>query len=210
MADIEILGKPQSNFVWTTRIACAEKGIPHVNRETAAHSPEIDAVHPFGRMPVMRHGDFTLCESRAICRYVDEAFDGPSLIPEGLRQAARTEQWASLVSTTVDPLLMRRYAVSYFFPGTADGGPDRSRIDAALPEMAKQFAILETAVADGFLAAGRFTLADAYLVPILFWLRLLPESGDMLKARPGLSAYVARHLERPSVAGTAPPRPAKD
>ena len=29
----------------------------------------------------MRHGDFTLYETTAICRYVDGAFQGPALQP---------------------------------------------------------------------------------------------------------------------------------
>jgi glutathione S-transferase len=43
------------------------------------HTPEVVAIHPFGKIPVMRHGDVTLAESRAICGYVDRAFDGPAL-----------------------------------------------------------------------------------------------------------------------------------
>ena len=46
--------------------------------QTVLHTPEIDAIHPFGKMPVLRHGDFTLCESKAIATYLDRAFDGPS------------------------------------------------------------------------------------------------------------------------------------
>jgi glutathione S-transferase len=41
------------------------------------HTPEIDAVHPLGKIPALRHGDVTLAESRAICFYIDHAFGGP-------------------------------------------------------------------------------------------------------------------------------------
>ena len=29
----------------------------------ARHTPEVDAIHPFGKIPAMRHGDVTLFES---------------------------------------------------------------------------------------------------------------------------------------------------
>jgi len=81
MADLQIIGGSPSNFVWVTRILCTEKGVPYQHVQALPHTPEVDAIHPFGKIPVMRHGDVTLCESRAICRYIDSVFDGPSLMP---------------------------------------------------------------------------------------------------------------------------------
>jgi glutathione S-transferase len=34
-----------------------------------------------GLIPVMRHGDFALFESKAIATYIDMTFSGPKLIP---------------------------------------------------------------------------------------------------------------------------------
>ena len=45
--------------------------------------PEVAAIHPFKLVPCMRHGDLALAESRAICTYIDQAFDGPPLVPTG-------------------------------------------------------------------------------------------------------------------------------
>src|SRR5262249_22807713 len=60
VATLEIIGAPQSNFVCTTRIACMEKGVPYTLNPARPHTPEVDAVHPLGRIPAMRHGDVTL------------------------------------------------------------------------------------------------------------------------------------------------------
>src|SRR6516164_1377962 len=76
MPTLQIIGAPQSNFVWACRIACGEKGVPYELLPVFPHSPEVDAIHPFGKIPVMRHGDVTLCESRAILYYIDHAFPG--------------------------------------------------------------------------------------------------------------------------------------
>src|ERR1700693_3166734 len=82
MPQLEIIGAPQSTFVRTTRMALEEKGVPYKLTPARPHSPEVDCVPPFGKIPVMRHGDFTLCESRAIIGYADRVFDGPKLIPD--------------------------------------------------------------------------------------------------------------------------------
>jgi glutathione S-transferase len=118
MPDLQIIGGPQSNFVWVTRIVLAEKRVDYTVTAVMPHTPQVDVIHPFGKIPAMRHGDFTLCESRAICAYVDRTFDGPSLIPTDLRCAAQTEQWISLFTTTIDPVSIRPYLGGYLFPGT--------------------------------------------------------------------------------------------
>jgi glutathione S-transferase len=205
MAELEIIGAPQSNFVWVTRIVCTEKGVPYTLIPARPHTPEVDALHPFGKIPALRHGDVTLCESRAISAYIDRVFDGPSLMPRDPVLAAQTEQWCSMLCTTVDPLWFRHYLAAYVFPGTPDGSPDRQRIDAALPLMAPQFEIMERAVAKtGHLAGDSFTLADAYFIPILFYMASKPESGALLAKSPNLHHYFEHHFARSSVQGTKP------
>ncbi len=205
MSDLQIIGAPASNFVWVTRIACAEKGVPYTLVPTLPHTPEVRAIHPFGKIPVARHGAIALCESRAICTYIDRAFTGPALVPADPAAAALVEQWLSLINTQIDPLLVRRYLRSYFFPDTPDGSPDRKTIDAALPEMRAQFAVLDQAVsATGYLAGSSFTLADIDLLPILFYMNKMPESREMLAQARHLKGYFERHMERPSVQRTFP------
>ncbi len=206
MPELQIIGAPQSNYVWVTRIACAEKGAPYTLIPALPHSPEVDAIHPFGKIPVMRHGDVILCESRAICFYIDHAFAGPPLAPRDPVAGAQVEQWISLVNTTVDPLLVRQYLAAYFFPSAPDGKPNRTVIDPALPKMEAHFAVLDRAVAKtGHLVGDAFTLADIDLLPILFYLDRLPESRAMLRRATNLDAYYKRHFERASVKETTPP-----
>jgi glutathione S-transferase len=208
MAKLEIIGMPQSTFVRVVRMTCEEKGVPYELTGARPHSPEINAVHPFGKVPGMRHGDVELCESKAIATYLDRTFDGPKVIPEDPAQAAQVEQWVSIVNTVVDPTMIRQYLLSYIFPKGADGKPDRAAIDAALPAMQQQFDVLDKAVAGtGYLAGNSFTLADINLMPILFYLQRPPESSEMIKKSKNLSAYYARHAERASFKNTVPPPP---
>jgi glutathione S-transferase len=80
MTDIEIIGAPQSNFVRAVRMACAEKGVAYLFTPARPHTPEVDSIHPYGKIPVMRCGDYQLCESKAIVTFVDRAFPGPKLL----------------------------------------------------------------------------------------------------------------------------------
>jgi glutathione S-transferase len=206
MPELEIIGAPQSNYVWVARIACHEKGVPYSLVPVMPHTPEVDAIHPLGKIPALRHGNLVLAESRAICFYVDHAFDGPPLVSRDPAEGAKIEQWISIVNTHFDVLVARPYVGAYFFPGTSDGWPNRAIIEPALPKLESQFAMLDRAVArTGHLVGTSFTLADMNLLPMMFYLDKLPESGAMLRQNPNLGAYYDRHMARASVREAVPP-----
>jgi glutathione S-transferase len=205
MPELELIGAAPSNYVWTCRIALAEKGVPYRLSELMPHCPEVDAIHPFGKIPAMRHGAVELCESRAICSYIDNVFDGPKLAPSDPARAAQVEQWVSIVNTHIDPVWVRQYLRAHFFPSTPDGSPERETIEAALPKMEQQFASMDQAVAKtGHLVGDTFTLADMNFMPILYYMGLKPESSALLQRSPNLKAYFDRHMARKSVQGAVP------
>src|SRR6202795_5104944 len=143
----EIIGSVRSTYTRVVRMVCEEKGIEHTLTETMLGAPEILAIHPFGKMPVLRHGDVALCESKAIATYLDRSFPGPDLFPSDPRLAALTEQWVSLVNTVVDRTMIRTYLFAYIAPGTTDGSPDRQAIEAVMPALRQQIGVLDQAVA---------------------------------------------------------------
>jgi glutathione S-transferase len=206
MPELQIIGAPQSNYVWVTRIACHEKGVPYTLVPVMPHTPDVDAIHPLGKIPALRHGDLVLAESRAICFYIDHAFAGPPLVSRDPAEGARTEQWISIVNTHFDVLVARPYVGAYFFPGTPDGKPNRAVIEPLLPRLEAQFGMLDCAVANtGHLVGNTFTLADMNLLPMLFYLHHLPENGAMLRRNADLGAYYERHIARACVREAVPP-----
>lgn len=207
MSAVEIIGLPQSNFVWATRIALAEKGVAHESIPMPPHSPDVLAVHPFGKIPVLRHGSVAIGESRAIIDYVDGAFEGPELVPSDPAAARHSDSWTSMITSTVEPLLIRQYLFAYFFPTGADGRADPAAIEALMPRMTGILDVLEAALEGGDLGQGPFGRVDAYLVPILFYTNMMPEGAALIGARPQLSSYLERNLARPSVQATMPPPP---
>jgi glutathione S-transferase len=189
MTKPEILGSLRSTY---TRVACMvseEKGIDYVLTETMLGASELYQIHPFGKMPVLRHGDLELFESKAIATYLDRSFPGPELIPADHRLAGFTEQWVSLVNTVMDATLVRTYPLAFAAPKIRDGKPDQKTIDTVTPAVRHQLGILDKAVArTGYLAGDRFTLADINLLPILYYMRQLPEGIAALRPRRILAA----------------------
>lgn len=206
MVKPEILGSLRSGYTRVVCMACEEKGIDYVLTETQLGAPELRRIHPFGKMPVLRLGDFELCESKAIATYLDRSFGGPQLIPPDPRLAALTEQWVSLVNTVMDATLIRTYLFAYALPKTADGKPDQKIIDAVMPAVRTQLGVLDEAVAKtGHLVGDQFTLADINLLPILYYIRQLPEGAVALAPATHLGRYYDRHAQRPSFERTMPP-----
>jgi len=202
----EIIGSARSTYTWAVRMVCEEKGIDYELTETPLRAPELGAIHPFGKMPVLRHGDVALCESKAIATYLDRSFPAPYLFPSDPRAAALTEQWVSLVNTVMDRTLIRTLVFAYIAPKTADRKPDREAIEAVMPAVREQLDILDKAVArTGHLVDDRFTFADINLMPILYRVRQFPEGAAAFEAATDLAAYYDRHATRPSFARTIPP-----
>jgi len=206
MPALQIIGMPQSTYVRTSRLTAHEKGVDYDLVVEMPYSDAVSAIHPFGRVPVMRHGDVELFESKAINTYIDRAFDGPALIPADPAGQARMEQWVSVINTVIDPLLIRRYLFAYIFPKGADGKPDRAAIDECLEDLDRQIGVLDAALGKSdYLAGDTLTLADLNLVPIVHYLMATPEGGEKIKAAKNLSAWFDRMSGRDSVKATIPP-----
>ncbi len=201
---LEIIGFPRTNFVRTVRMVAHEKGVAYALTPAMPHSDEVAAINPLGLIPVLRHDGLELAESQAIGRYIDTAFEGPALIPTAPRAAAPVNQWIAFAAGAVDQLLMRNYVVEYAFHKDEDGNVVRTKIDRALKRFPQMFAILEAAVAPGFLGAEAFSMADCFLVPILAAARNFPEGEAELEGSAGLKAYFERIAERASFVETAP------
>jgi glutathione S-transferase len=207
MSKLQIIGTALSNFVRTARMAAREKGVEYELVEIMPRSDKARELHPGGMVPAMRHGDRVLFESRAITRYIDEAFDGPPLMPRDPWAAAQAEQWLAYVATSVDKAVIRELVHAYFFSRKPDKSIDREVVDRAAKRIAHQFATLGKAVEKtGFLTGDFFGLADMYAMPILGQSRVTPEGKEAMANAPSLLAYYEKHKSRPSFAETAPPR----
>ena len=83
MTDPIVFGFPRSTFVQIVRMILTHKAIPYTFRdlEPEMGKPTHLALHPFNRVPILQHGDFTLYETSAIATYLDDTFTDPPLAP---------------------------------------------------------------------------------------------------------------------------------
>ena len=185
---ITLLGDARSTYTRTARMAMAEKAVTYKMQTCAPHSPELLAVHPFGRIPALRDGEIEIWETAAIVNYLDECFaTGVSLRPGSIMERTRCTQWVSAINGYLYDTIIRRYVLQIFFPKGEDGKPDRGVIDVALAEMPRQLAALDKAYGgNDFLAGSSLSAADLFLAPILAYLQFLPEGGQLMANYPNV------------------------
>jgi glutathione S-transferase len=95
MSEFVVHATPGSPFSRSVMAALEEKGADWrlaALKPGTSKLPSHLARHPFGRMPVLEHGDFTLYETQAILRYLDRVLLQPSLMPANPQAAARVDQ----------------------------------------------------------------------------------------------------------------------
>lgn len=101
MSEVVLHGFHRSTYVSIAKLVLTAKGVDFLFHDTEAAMARPDGwtVHPFDRVPVLTHGDFTVCETAAIASYVDDAFLGPALAPTNPQGRARMNQWVSYVNS---------------------------------------------------------------------------------------------------------------
>jgi glutathione S-transferase len=169
----QLLGAPYSVYVRIARLALAEKGVDHdlVEIDIFGADAGNDAyrkLHPFARIPAFRHGEFTLYETAAITRYVDEAFPGPSLQPNEPRARARMAQMISVMDNYLyRPLVWGLYVALDDAAKTCKPA-DAGALSVAMAKAHLALTALDDLCADGpFLLGDALSLADLHLVPML-------------------------------------------
>ena len=104
MGDPVLYGLSRSVYTRIARLALEEKGVRYTLEEVEIFGPagvpaEHRARQPFGRIPAFTHDGFTLYETGAITRYVDEAFTGMRLQPQDAQARARMHQTIGIVDS---------------------------------------------------------------------------------------------------------------
>ena len=138
MSEFIIHSIPGSPFGRSVLVALEEKGV-HARLAPVApgsfRSVEHLARHPFGKVPVLEHGDFTLYECAAILRYIDRILPQPPLTPANPQSAARMDQLMNIndwyLFHGVSNVISFQRIVGPRLMGLA---PDEDAIAAAMPQ----------------------------------------------------------------------------
>ena len=198
-----LFGPSYSVYVRIVKIVLAEKGVDYEQVEFDVFDREnwpTDWLsrHPFGLAPAFEHCGFRLYETRAITRYIDEAFEGPPLQPGGAAGRARMEQAISVLDGQGYWPMVREIFVQRT-ERSKDGRTDEAVIAAALPRAARCLSALADLLGSQEYFAGTFGLADAQAAPMFHYFLETPEGQELLHAQPRLGAWWSRVAARPSV-----------
>ena len=148
--------------------------------------PELKAVHPLGKSPVITDGDITIAESGAIIEYILDTYGNGRLRPrDGSHDHIRYIEWMHYAEgSAMMPMMLSLYLG---FLGEA-AAPLKPRVDS---EIANHFSYIENAVKGReFIVGHELTGAD---IQIVFVLEAADASG-LLKDHPALGNYM-RHLQ---------------
>lgn len=203
-----LFGLERSVYTRIARLALEEKGVSYLLRKVEIFGPggvprEHLERHPFGRIPTLQHGDFSLYETGAISRYVDEAFPGPALQPTGVRQRARMSQAIGVLDAYAYRPMVWGVFVQRISVPLAGGISNEGEISRGLRASASCLDALDALRGTSmFLAGPAVSLADLHAFPMFRCFCLAPEGNTMLQQYPELLRwYHAMHV-RESVART--------
>jgi len=213
VADAIVYGFPRSTYVNIVRLVLTHKDVPYEfhDLEQVMGKTEHLALHPFNRVPILRHGDFTIYETSAIASYIDEAFGGPRLTPQDVRTRARMNQWLSAVNSYYYPYMI--YHVTHerlVFPELGIAS-DEKVVAHALPKVEVALAVMERELSHGrdYLLGSEITLADFFVLPSTFAFSLTAEGKAMYPKYPAFCRWRERMENLPTTRkqrATLPPR----
>ncbi len=201
---ITIYGSSLSPFVRKVLVAASEMGIEVAARNTPPQSldAEFREASPFGKIPGLRHGDFTLCDSSAIAAYLDGLKPEAELIPADPQSRARVVWFDEFADTILADAALKIFFNRIVGPKFQGVPGDEAVADHAEKELLPPILDwLDRAIpASGHLMGERLTLADISVASVLVNLSHLGIALDAAR-RPSLARFADAMLGRPSFAG---------
>ena len=206
MTEFTIYGVPGSPYVRAALLGLEEKGCEwrfHAMPFGAFKAPEHLTRHPFGRIPVMDHGDFRLYEVQAILRYLDRIIPEPRLTPRDPRAEARMNQICGITDWYFMPQVSATITFQRLVAPKIGRPVDEAKVSEAIPKAEICVAEISRLLGDQlFMAGDEVSIADLMLAPQLTMFAEVPEGAAMLQPHPNIRAWVERMNARPSMAAT--------
>ena len=188
-----------------------ELGVPyeiaHYRRDavTKLAPPELRAVHPLGKSPVVTDGDITVAETGAIVEYLVDQYGAGRLRPAaGTPEHLRFRYWLHFAEGSIQPQLLLKL---FFDRIAAQPVPDAAKpvvqaISAQMnasyigPNLRDQLDLMEAELArSAWFAGGDFSAAD---VQLSFPLEAAVERAGLDTSRPKLMSFLERIHARPA------------
>jgi glutathione S-transferase len=173
--------------------------------KTMLAPPELRAVHPLGKSPVIQDGEVTLAESGAILEYLVERHGGGRLAPaRGTPERLRYGYWMHFAEgSAMPPLLLllifnriEKAPMPFFVKPVARAIARRAKESFILPNNERNLDFMESELQGReWFAGGEFTAAD---IQMSFPLEAARARGGLDERRPRLMDFLARIHARPA------------
>jgi glutathione S-transferase len=101
MTEIEIYSAMLCPFAHRSRLTLVEKGVPFnlIEIDLQNKPANFTEISPYGKVPVLKHGNHRVWESAIINEYLDETFPEPPLLPKSPIQRAQARIWINFADT---------------------------------------------------------------------------------------------------------------
>jgi glutathione S-transferase len=159
--------------------------------KTQLAPPELKKIHPLGRSPVIKDGDFVLAESGAIIEYLVERYGAGRFVPaRGTREYETCRYWLHYAEGS----LMMQLLVKIYL--NRIGEPAKPLLERVNGAVRMHLGSIEDALGSSqFLTGSAFTIAD---VQMSFPLEVCATQQMLGSEQPRLSALLKRLHERPA------------
>jgi glutathione S-transferase len=172
--------------------------------KTSLAPPELLAVHPLGKSPVISDGDLTIAETGAIVEYLVDKSGGRLRPTPGTAEHRRYTYWLHFAEGSAMPplvmaLVFRRIKTTpmpFFAKPIARGIADKVLGSFVMPNIERQLDFMEAELASRpWFAGPEFTAAD---VMMSFPLEAASTRAGLHVRCPTLAAWLARIHARPA------------
>src|ERR1700733_5444384 len=139
MYEFVLHGVPASPYTRAAALGLEEKGASYRIAAMAPRDEKLPAYlkrHPFGRVPLLVHGDFELYETQAILRYVDRIVTGPALTPREPKAEARMNQICGITDWYIMPHISIGISFDRLVAPMLGLPVDEAKIAASIPRAA--------------------------------------------------------------------------
>ncbi len=173
------------------------------DKKTMLAPPELKAVHPLGKSPVITDGEITVAESGAIIEYLVERYGGGRMIPPaGSAERRRYTYWLHYAEGTFAPLMVISLLMNRIERAPLLVRPIAKAISGMVkkgyltPNIENNLDFMEAELGKSTWFAGdELTAAD---VQMSFALEAAAARGGLDARRPKLVAALARMHSRPA------------
>ncbi len=197
---LKLLGTPISPYFRKVRVVLEEKSIPYETEELVAapKTPELLAMNPLGKIPIVIDGENIIPDSSVICAYLERIYPGSSLYPEEAGAYARAlflEEYSDTrLCETINAISFERFVKPNFLQQETDEPRVKAMLKGELPSA---LSYIESQLDDRPMPFEHFTVADAAIGSALAGLSPAQISIDA-DTYPRTARYAETLLARPS------------